>query len=67
MYNWIAKIITHLFLDCHIEKPWPVNRSVLGVKEQSQGVIFFKNIGENEMDELGQNRDNLNHGNYCNP
>ena len=55
------------FSDCHIEKPWPVNRSVLGVKEQSQGVIFFKNIGENEMDELGQNRDNLNHGNYCNP
>ena len=34
------------------------------MKVQSQGVIFFKNFGENETDKLGQNRDNLNHGNY---
>ena len=52
------------FSDCHIEKSWPINQSVLGVKEQSRGTIIFKNIGENETAEMGQNSINLNDGNY---
>ena len=58
----IARNISHLFSDCHIEKPWPVNQSVLGVKEQNRGTITFKNIGENETAELEQNSINLNPG-----
>ena len=50
------------FLDCHIGKPWPVNQSVLGVKEQNRGTITFKNIGENESSEFEQNGINLNDG-----
>ena len=52
--------ISHLFSDCHIEKSWPVNQSVLGGKEQNRGTITFKNIGENEFAELEQNSINLN-------
>ena len=50
------------FVDCHIQKPWPVIQSVFGVKEQNRGTITFKNIGENESSELGQNGINLNDG-----
>ena len=56
----IARNISHLFSDCHVEKPWPINQSVLGVKEQNRGTITFKNIGENESSELEQNGINLN-------
>ena len=52
----------NFFVDCHIEKSWPVNQSVLGVKEQNRGTITFKNIGENESAELEQNGINLNDG-----
>ena len=51
------------FPDCHIEKSWlHINQTVLGVKERSRSTIIFKNIGENEMAELGLNRANHNYG-----
>ena len=53
----------NFFSDCHLEKSWTVNQSVLGVKEQSRGTIIFKNIGENETADLEQNSINLNDGN----
>ena len=62
--TFIFRNILHFFSDCHIEKSWPVNQSVLEGKEQMQGVIIFKTIGEDETAELGLNSVNLNHGKY---
>ena len=64
LYALLNRNISYLFSDCHIEKPWPVNQSVLGVNEQSRGTIIFKTIGENETAELEQNGINLNDGKY---
>ena len=52
------------FSDCYIEKSWPVNQSVLGVKEQTQSEIILKNIGKKETAELEQNSINLNDCKY---